>query len=123
MKNMFKTILMLAMTIAISCTAQTSEKVTVIDQHLYNELTQDMEIVQLVDVRTPDEYAEGYINDAENINFFDADFVSQCEKYDKNLPIFIYCQSGGRSAKASAKLEAAGFTKVYDVGGYRDWKK
>ena len=123
MQSVFKTLLLLALIIGTSCTAQTSENVTVIDQHLYNEITKDLDIIQLVDVRTPEEYAEGYINEAENINFFDADFVAQCEKFDKNSPIFIYCQSGGRSAKASAKLEAAGFTKVYDVGGYRDWKK
>lgn len=80
--------------------------------------------VQLIDIRTPEEYNEGYIKNAVNINFFDDDFMEQMSKLNKDEAIYIYCRSGGRSGRASAKLEEAGFTKVYDLGvGMNGWKK
>ena len=79
---------------------------------------------QLVDVRTSEEYSKGYIKNAVNINFFDDDFMEQMSKLNKDEAIYIYCRSGGRSGKASAKLEEAGFTKVYDLdGGMLQWNE
>jgi len=76
----------------------------------------------IVDVRTPEEFSDGHIARASNINFFDADFLDKFSKYDKNSPIFIYCRSGGRSGKASKKLSELGFKKVFDLkGGYLNW--
>jgi len=78
--------------------------------------------IQLVDVRTPKEYTEGHIKDAKNINFYDDNFIDQISKLDKDKEIYIYCRSGGRSGKAAKQLEAAGFTKVYDLqGGFKNW--
>jgi len=79
---------------------------------------------QLIDVRTPEEFNEGYIKNAVNINFFDDDFLEQMSKFNKDEAIYIYCRSGGRSGSASAKLEEAGFTKVYDLdGGILQWNE
>ncbi len=81
------------------------------------------ETVQLIDVRTPREYNEGHIANAKNVNFYDANFLTQFEKFDKNKPIYLYCKSGGRSGKASTQLHDAGFTLVYDLkGGFAGWK-
>jgi rhodanese-related sulfurtransferase len=79
--------------------------------------------IQLIDVRTPEEFSEGHINDAININFYDDNFIEEMSsKLDKSKPVYVYCRSGGRSGKASKKLEAAGFTKVYDLeGGFMNW--
>ena len=81
--------------------------------------------VQLVDVRTPDEYSEGHIENALNIDFFDeANFSEKFNKLDKNKPVYIYCRSGARSHKSAMKLEKMGFNKIYDLqGGYMAWKK
>lgn len=80
--------------------------------------------IQLVDVRTPEEYSEGHIKNSTNINFYDDDFGDQMSKLDKNKEIYIYCRSGGRSGKASKQLEKLGFTKVYDLeGGFLNWQK
>jgi len=80
--------------------------------------------IQLIDVRTPKEYTEGHIKDANNINFYDNDFITQMSKLDKDKELYIYCRSGGRSGKAAKQLEAAGFTKVYDLqGGMKNWNK
>ena len=77
---------------------------------------------QLVDVRTPEEYAEKHLKDAVNINFNADDFVDQIAKLDKTKPVFVYCLSGGRSAKASALISKKGFSQVYNMdGGILAW--
>jgi thioredoxin 1 len=78
--------------------------------------------VQLVDVRTPEEYAERHLKDAVNINFEGDDFVDMISKLDKSKPVLVYCLSGGRSAKASALISKKGFTQVYNLdGGILAW--
>ncbi len=81
--------------------------------------------VQLVDVRTPQEYSEGYINDAVNIDFMSDSFLNNFNKnIDKTKPVAIYCASGGRSAKALAKLKEEGYKEVYELEvGYNGYNK
>lgn len=79
--------------------------------------------VQLVDVRTPEEYREGYIEDSQNIDFNSPTFDEDISKLDKSKPVIVYCKSGGRSAECSEKLLKAGFVKIYDLkGGIAQWK-
>ena len=79
--------------------------------------------VQLVDVRTANEFKQGSIGKALNIDFFKKeDFNINFEKLDKEQPVYLFCRSGARSQKAAAKLIAMGFTKIYDLkGGYMSW--
>jgi thioredoxin len=78
---------------------------------------------QLIDVRTPSEYAEGHLQGANNININNPDFIAQISKLDKSKSVFVYCRSGGRSAMAAQKLQEMGFEKVYDLqGGITAWK-
>lgn len=81
--------------------------------------------IQLIDVRTPEEFDEGHLDKALNINYYDDAFMNDMvTKLDKSKPIYIYCKSGGRSGKASKKLKKQGFTKVYDLeGGIINWNK
>jgi len=81
--------------------------------------------VQLVDVRTPDEYNAGKIGDAINIDYFDQEaFKKQFEKFDKNKAIYLYCRSGHRSHESAVLLEKMGFKEIYDLeGGYLAWDK
>jgi len=85
----------------------------------------DKNDIQLIDVRTPEEHAEGHIENSLNINYYDDSFIKDMSaKLDKSKPIYIYCRSGGRSGKAAKKLKAEGFTKVYDLeGGFINWTK
>jgi rhodanese-related sulfurtransferase len=85
----------------------------------------DKNDIQLIDVRTPKEHAEGHIENSLNINYYDDSFIKDMSaKLDKSKPIYIYCRSGGRSGKAAKKLKAEGFTKVYDLeGGFINWTK
>lgn len=78
--------------------------------------------VQLIDVRTPKEYKEGTILNATNIDFLAEDFSKNIEKLDKKQPVYIFCQSGKRSAAAATKLQEAGFDVIELAGGYKAWK-
>lgn len=80
--------------------------------------------LQLVDVRRPNEFAEGHIEGAVNIDFFGASFNSDFSKLDKEKPVLLYCRSGKRSGASSKKLVAMGFSEIYDLkGGFLAWMK
>ena len=79
--------------------------------------------VQLVDVRTPEEYQMGHIGNASNINFKATDFKEKMSKLDKTKPVAVYCGVGGRSGKTVPILTELGFKIVYDLqGGITAWK-
>lgn len=76
----------------------------------------------ILDVRTPEEWAEGTIANAEKINYYSDNFANEIEKLDKKSPVFVYCKKGGRSSSAAEVLEEKGFTKVYNLdGGITAW--
>lgn len=81
--------------------------------------------LQLIDVRTPQEYSKGYIANA--VNFPIAarkKFKKSLNSLNKNKPVYIYCHSGVRSRRASKILKRLGFTKIYDFkGGWKAWSK
>jgi phage shock protein E len=74
----------------------------------------------LVDVRTPEEYATGFIPTAVNIPV--ADIALEPPTQDKNALIIVYCASGRRSAMAAKTLVDMGYTRVVDFGGISRWK-
>ena len=83
----------------------------------------ELDDIQLVDVRTPEEYKEGYIENFQNIDFLSPTFDEDIAKLDKNKPVILYCKSGGRSASCAQKMVDAGFVKVYDLeGGISKWQ-
>ena len=70
----------------------------------------------LVDVRTPEEYAEGHIAGSRNLPLQAITRVEDAIP-EKTSPVFLYCQSGGRSRRAAAFLEKIGYTCVRNIGG------
>ncbi len=82
-----------------------------------------MEDVQLVDVRTPQEFDEEHIVNSQNIDFTSPTFDEDISKLDKAKPVILYCKGGNRSAKCAKKLKDAGFEKIYELeGGISKWK-
>ena len=78
--------------------------------------------VQLVDVRTPLEFANGHLAKAQNINVNDAEFKQKIALLDKSKPIAVYCGVGKRSEKASKILTELGFKDITDLaGGITAW--
>lgn len=79
---------------------------------------------EILDVRTPKEYAEGHVTNAKLMNFYDEDFAAKINALPKDKTYYIYCRSGGRSGKARQMMVQAGFQKVYDMkGGMMAWQK
>lgn len=80
--------------------------------------------VYLVDVRTPKEFSQGFIENAINIDFKSPNFQSELEKLDISKPIVVYCRSGRRSGISTSNLVKAGFIEIYDLkGGIINWQK
>lgn len=81
--------------------------------------------VQLVDVRTPKEFNGGFIGKAVNLDFYkQQELIEGLEKLDKDKPVYVYCQAGGRSNKAAKIMKKMGFTEIYDLkGGYSGYSK
>lgn len=80
--------------------------------------------VQLLDVRTPQEYAEGHIDGALNINVQSEDFQKMAEKdLSKDATILVYCRSGRRSMDAAEILTKLGYKVVNLKGGIIEWKE
>ncbi|MFC0606013.1 rhodanese-like domain-containing protein [Winogradskyella pulchriflava] len=83
----------------------------------------DLEDVQLVDVRTPEEHDEIRIANSQNIDYSSPTFEEDIDKLDKEKPVILYCKGGNRSAKCAKKLKDAGFEKIYELeGGISKWK-
>jgi thioredoxin len=80
--------------------------------------------VQVLDVRTADEYKSGHLDKALQANWLDAnEFYDRTSHLDKNIPVYIYCLSGGRSGAAAEALRAKGFKVTNMEGGINAWKK
>ena len=77
----------------------------------------------VLDVRTPEEYGSGHIENAQNVDYLDEDFfVSEMEKADRSKAYYLYCRSGARSANACLLLEQMGFETVFNLrGGINNW--
>ena len=88
----------------------------------FNSLLAKDKTVQLIDVRTPGEYASGHIVGSTNIDYNSPDFLDRMPTLDKNKPVALYCAVGGRSGNAATKIKELGFSKVYDLaGGTQAW--
>ncbi|MFN4234324.1 MAG: rhodanese-like domain-containing protein [Bacteroidia bacterium] len=81
----------------------------------------------LIDLRTPKEFKSGHIKGAKNLDFFAKGFYDQLLKYPKDTPLFIYCESGGRSGQVFERLKSEGYQTVYEMhegmSGWRDSKR
>lgn len=103
----------------ISCTQNTSF-IEVVNKEAYLEFIKQNH--QIIDVRTPNEFENGHIENAVNIDFKAADFIENISALNKNKTLLIYCRSGNRSGKAAKIMDSLGFTKIYDLeGGFMNW--
>ena len=71
----------------------------------------------VLDVRTPEEFAEGHLEGAVLVDFYAADFAEQLAALDTDVPYLVYCRSGNRSGQALGVMEQLGFTSAADVDG------
>lgn len=81
--------------------------------------------VQILDVRTASEFANGHLKNAMQANYNNEnEFLERTKHLDKSKPVYIYCLSGMRSQGAMSSLQEMGFAKLYHlVGGINSWKR
>jgi phage shock protein E len=103
--------------------AQTDNKIELLSPAEFKSCT-DHKDVQLIDVRTLQEFNRGFINNATNLDIYQKTaFLEGLENFDKEEPIYVYCQVGGRSRNAAQILKKNGFKKIYDLnGGYQNYQ-
>ncbi|WP_445732392.1 rhodanese-like domain-containing protein [Mariniflexile sp.] len=99
------------------------EQVKTVSAKEMQTLIEAADSVQLIDVRTPQEYKEGHLRNAKNIDFLSSSFSKDINVLDKQKPVFIYCRSGKRSTKSVKEFLDAGFTEIYNLeGGILQWE-
>jgi thioredoxin len=107
---------------AASC--QSNSKATgseLLDVQAFETRMNTLSDEQLIDVRTPEEYAAGHLAGAVNMNIYDADFAQRIAKLDKSRPVMVYCKAGGRSGDAAKQLSALGYAVSDLKGGTLAW--
>ena len=131
-----KYILSFAMMIALlSCNAQQKENTSgteqSVQQSLYSDVSNEEAKVlingrpdlQIIDVRTDGEVAQGIIDGAVQIDISKPSFERELAELDKNAPVLVYCRSGGRSKTAQNRMKDMGFKEVHNLrNGYSQWK-
>lgn len=101
---------------------QASQKIETVDSATFKERISGASEVQLLDVRTAEEFAEGHLESAINIDVHAMDFTQKVsEQLDKNRSIYLYCRSGKRSMMAAKALEKKGYSIVNLKGGILGW--
>jgi rhodanese-related sulfurtransferase len=76
----------------------------------------------ILDIRTPEEIAEGYIEDAIFVNWTGGNFEEEVAKLNKKKTYYVYCRSARRTIPATEKMKELGFKKVYMLdGGINNW--
>ena len=107
-----------------ACTnGQTQNTKTSLSATEFSEKIKEQSTAPIVDVRTPEEFLSGHIQNAKNINWNGNDFDKQISNLDKSKPVFVYCLSGGRSSSAANQMRSQGFKEVYELnGGMMKWR-
>ena len=115
-------LLILQIAAAVLLLSSCGASYTQISQEEAMQMMQEQTDCLIVDVRRPDEFAEGHIAGAINVpNEEISDEMPELLP-DKEQILLIYCRSGNRSKEASQKLADMGYTKVYEFGGINTWE-
>ena len=78
----------------------------------------------ILDVRTPEEFAQGHLSGAVNVNLMAPDFESRLAGLNRGQTYLVYCRTGSRSAKATQAMRRLGFRSVYHMfEGIVGWQK
>ena len=89
-----------------------------------NLIERSGEELQILDVRTLEEFASGHIPHAIHINIGDPDFENQISLLKQDIPILVYCKTGVRAKSAASILASKNFIKIYLMeDGIEDWMK
>lgn len=124
MGKVFLSLAVSAIFILSSCgSGQSQASGTTLPPEKFAEKMEQLPGASVIDVRTPEEFSKGHLQDAINIDWNGDNFNNEISGMDKSRPVFVYCLSGGRSAAAASRMRADGFTEVYEMeGGMMKWR-
>jgi len=106
---------------AAACGGGTTAVIETVDAVTAGNLADEPGTVVL-DVRTPQEFAEGHLIDAVNVDFSAADFADRIAALDRTTAYVVYCRSGNRSTQAMDLFRQLEFTDVHEIdGGILAW--
>ena len=102
--------------------AQSQSEVEVLEPQTFIERVKADTSAIILDVRQPEEFAEGHLAQAINLDWLNQTvFINGLAKLNKQKTYYVYCRSGRRSQAAAGKLKAEGFQVVDLKGGYLHW--
>lgn len=115
--------LLLILICCISCQSNSAQSSGTLDVKTYQKQLSADKDAQLIDVRTPQEFESGHLQNAVNMDVNAADFEQKILTLDQSKPVYLYCLSGGRSGSAFDFLSKKGYKKLYNMkGGILQWK-
>lgn len=124
MKKLFAVLALASFVAFYACKDENVGQIEMVTPLQVYEAVHGQDALQLVDVRTSEEFGVSHLKNSQNICVTSDDFKQKVEKLDKDKPVYVYCKKGGRSATAAAILKEMGFTKVYDLqGGITSWQE
>ena len=136
MKRLLYILTLLLFSAQFSCTTEASsadvptteiQEITVarnVSSEDFEKFIKEKQTAVILDVRTPEELTQGYIQGAKNIDINSKKFRADIDKLDKTQPVLVYCRSGRRSAAAMRYMRDNGFAEVYNLnGGIIAWSK
>lgn len=119
---MKKVSLAVLLLILLSSCVETKTEITTLDITKFDPDTAKRGV--LIDVRTPEEYSEGHLPNAINIDVEDDSFAEKMDVLKKNKNVYLYCKTGKRSARAVAIADTLGFKNIFNLdGGFIGWKE
>ena len=73
-------------------------------------------VTAIIDVRSPEEFAEGHLDGAVNLNIEGTSFAADIAKLDPTGTYIVYCRSGNRAGKALTAMQQIGIANVTNLG-------
>ncbi len=123
MKTFYFSAVMLALLLVSAIPSQAQSGFRSIDATSFHRQLYAEPSAILLDVRTADEYNEGHIPGAIHIDVLQPGFETKVKQLDLTQPIYVYCLSGGRSARAASMIRNMDVIQIYNLqGGIRAWK-
>jgi rhodanese-related sulfurtransferase len=120
--KMFKWIMLLLLASPVACVSGAGGGVERLNPEQFESTINSTSGALIIDVRTPEEFAQGHINGAQLMNIYDQDFEQKVAALPKDKPVFVYCRSSNRSMQAVPAFQKVGFKQIYELaGGMNAW--
>lgn len=115
----------IALLAIFSCSKnQSSDSIDSLTAQKFEEIVNTNKDAIILDVRTPEEYSEGHISGAVNIDYMNEDFEQEIAKLNKSKTYLVYCKAGVRQDKASTRMKELGFEHILLLdGGITSWQQ